>query len=46
MSNKHDDNAPISAQKFMDELRRYKRGSISRRQFLGVTGLATAMAVL
>lgn len=46
MSNKHDDNAPISAQKFMNELRRYKRGSISRRQFLGVTGLATAMAVL
>ena len=46
MSNKHDDNAPISAQKFMNELRRYKRGSISRRQFLGVTGLGTAMAVL
>ncbi len=46
MSKKHDDNAPISAQKFMDELRRYKRGSISRRHFLGVTGLGTAMAVL
>ena len=46
MSKKHDDNAPISAKKFMDELWRYKRGSISRRQFLGVTGLGTAMAVL
>ena len=46
MSKKHDDNAPISAKKFMDELWRYKRGSVSRRQFLGVTGLGTAMAVL
>jgi len=46
MSKKQDDNAPISAKKFMDELMRYKRGSISRRQFLGVTGLGTAMAVL
>ncbi len=46
MSKKQDDNAPISAQKFMHELWRYKRGSISRRQFLGVTGLGTAMAVL
>ena len=35
MSKKRDDNAPISAQKFMDELWRYKRGSISRRQFSG-----------
>jgi len=46
MSKKQDDNAPISAKKFMEELFRYKRGSISRRQFLGVTGLGTAMAVL
>ncbi len=46
MSKKHDDNAPISAKKFMHELWRYKRGSISRRQFLGVTGLGIAMAVL
>jgi len=46
MSKKHDDNAPISAKKFMNELWRYQRGSISRRHFLGVTGLGTAMAVL
>ena len=30
----------------MDELGRYKRGSVTRRHFLGVTGLGTAMAVL
>jgi spermidine/putrescine transport system substrate-binding protein len=46
MSKKHDDNAPISASKFMDELWRYKRGSISRRHFLGVTGLGAATAVM
>ena len=46
MTKKHDDNAPISAKKFMDELWRYKRGSVSRRHFLGVTGLGTAMAVM
>ncbi|MHA1548375.1 MAG: ABC transporter substrate-binding protein [Alphaproteobacteria bacterium] len=46
MTKKHDDNAPISATKFMEELRRYQRGSVSRRHFLGVTGLGTAMAVL
>lgn len=47
MTKKHDDNAPISAEKFMHELWRYKvRGSISRRHFLGVTGLGTAMAVM
>ncbi len=31
---------------FMQQLWRYKRGSISRRQFLGATGLGTAAAVL
>ena len=36
----------ISRQKFMDELRRYQRGSVSRRHFLGVTGLGLATAVL
>jgi spermidine/putrescine transport system substrate-binding protein len=46
MTKKHDDNAPISAEKFMHELWRYKRGSVSRRHFLGVTGLGTAMAVM
>ena len=37
---------PITRKKFMRELWRYKRGSISRRQFLGVTGLGMASAVL
>ena len=46
MTKKHEDNAPISAKKFMDELWRYKRGSVSRRHFLGVTGLGTAMTVM
>src|SRR5262249_9609845 len=32
--------------RFLDQLERYRRGSISRRQFFGVTGLATATAVL
>jgi len=31
---------------FMVQLRRYQRGSISRRHFLGVTGLGAATAVL
>ncbi len=30
----------------MQELRRYQKGSVSRRHFLGVTGLGTAMAVM
>jgi spermidine/putrescine transport system substrate-binding protein len=30
----------------MEELRRYQKGSVSRRHFLGVTGLGTATAVL
>jgi len=46
MVKKHRENAPISARKFMEELRRYEKGSVSRRHFLGVTGLGTAMAVL
>lgn len=36
----------ISKQKFMEELYRYKRGSVTRRHFLGVTGLGAATAVL
>jgi len=31
---------------FIKQLRRYQKGSISRRQFMGVTGLGTAVAVL
>lgn len=40
------DNSPITRQKFMEELRRYEKGSITRRHFLGATGLGTAMAVM
>jgi spermidine/putrescine transport system substrate-binding protein len=36
----------ISARKFLDELDRYRKGSVSRRHFLGVTGLGVATAVL
>ncbi len=43
---RNDDNAPISAKKFMEELRRYEKGSVSRRHFLGVTGLGAATAVM
>lgn len=46
MSKRHTENQPISARAFMQELRRYQRGSVSRRHFLGVTGLGTAMAVM
>ncbi|HVJ41955.1 MAG TPA: spermidine/putrescine ABC transporter substrate-binding protein [Dongiaceae bacterium] len=31
---------------FIKQLRRYQKGSVSRRHFLGVTGLGTAMTVL
>ncbi len=46
MSKSNDDNKPISAKKFITEFRRYQKGSITRRHFLGVTGLGTAMAVM
>ena len=36
----------ISQQKFLDELRRFQKGSVSRRHFLGVTGLGLATAVM
>jgi spermidine/putrescine transport system substrate-binding protein len=36
----------LSREKFMRALWSYKRGSISRRQFLGTTGLGVATAVL
>ena len=36
----------ISAQKFLDELRRWQKGSVTRRHFLGVTGLGLATAVM
>ncbi len=40
------DKGIISAREFLAELRRYQKGSISRRHFLGVTGLGMATAVL
>ncbi|WP_172329919.1 PotD/PotF family extracellular solute-binding protein [Mangrovicoccus sp. HB161399] len=41
-----DDQQPISRKAFMEELERYRKGSVTRRHFLGVTGLGTAMAVM
>lgn len=40
------DNGYISKQKFMEELRRYQKGSVTRRHFMRVTGLGAATAVL
>ncbi|MFK7875151.1 MAG: PotD/PotF family extracellular solute-binding protein [Paracoccaceae bacterium] len=40
------DDSSISKKKFMEELRRYEKGSVSRRHFLGVTGLGAASAVM
>ena len=40
------DNGIITRQQFMAELRRWQKGSVSRRHFLGVTGLGAATAVL
>jgi spermidine/putrescine transport system substrate-binding protein len=36
----------ITPKQFLDELHRYRKGSVSRRHFLGVTGLGLATAVL
>lgn len=46
MSKNHKDNLPISREKFIEELERYRKGSVSRRHFLGVTGLGMATAVM
>ena len=46
MSKKHWEGTSISASKFMDELYRFKKGSVTRRHFLGVTGLGLAASVL
>ena len=46
MSNKNKGDTPISARKFLEELRRYQKGSVSRRHFLGVTGLGLATAAM
>ncbi len=41
-----DRNDYISRKKFMEELMRYRKGSVTRRHFLGVTGLGLATSVL
>ncbi|MDQ0345647.1 ABC transporter substrate-binding protein [Ancylobacter vacuolatus] len=46
MSKSYRDGLPLSAREFIDQLLRFRRGSISRRHFLGVTGLGVATAVL
>ncbi|MEM1266916.1 MAG: spermidine/putrescine ABC transporter substrate-binding protein [Pseudomonadota bacterium] len=40
------DDGTISKRKFMEELRRYQKGSVTRRHFMGVTGLGAATAVM
>jgi spermidine/putrescine transport system substrate-binding protein len=40
------ENDHITQKQFAEELMRYKRGSVTRRHFLGVTGLGLATAVL
>jgi spermidine/putrescine transport system substrate-binding protein len=46
MSKKISDSEQITAGRFMDELWRYKKGSVTRRHFLGVTGLGLATTVM
>jgi spermidine/putrescine transport system substrate-binding protein len=46
MSKDYKDNLPITPEGFMDEFMRLKRGSITRRHFLGITGLGLATAVM
>jgi spermidine/putrescine transport system substrate-binding protein len=41
-----EDKGIITPRKFIDELRRYQKGSVTRRHFLGVTGLGLATAVM
>lgn len=40
------DKSIITPQEFVDQLRRYQKGSVTRRHFLGVTGLGLATAVM
>ena len=46
MTKSYKENAPISVEQLTNELMRLKRGSVTRRHFLGVTGLGLASAVL
>ena len=43
MSKINKENKPITSEKLMNEFHRYQKGSITRRHFLEVTGLGTAM---
>ena len=38
------DSKIITPKQFIEELRRYQKGSVTRRHFLGVTGLGLATA--
>jgi spermidine/putrescine transport system substrate-binding protein len=46
MTKHYKENLPITPDRFLDEFMRLKRGSVTRRHFLGVTGLGFATAVL
>ena len=46
MSKSYRDGLPITSEEFVSQLMRLKRGSIGRRDFLGLTGLGIATAVL
>ncbi|WP_445678786.1 polyamine ABC transporter substrate-binding protein [Radicibacter daui] len=46
MSKDYKDNLPITPRAFMEEFMRLKRGSVTRRHFLGVTGLGVATGVM
>src|SRR5829696_452408 len=46
MTKSYREGMPITASEFVDQLMRLRRGSISRRHFLGATGLGVATAVL
>lgn len=46
MAKRDKDTTILSPDRFMDEFARLKRGSVTRRHFLGVTGLGLATAVL
>jgi len=41
-----DNHRPIDRKQFLKQMERYRKGAITRRQFLGVTGLGAATAVL
>ncbi|MGF7007693.1 ABC transporter substrate-binding protein [Aminobacter sp. BE322] len=46
MSKSYRDGQPVTSEEFVHQLMRLKRGSIGRRDFLGLTGLGIATAVI